>query len=86
MATLIKTDGTLTVVHPKAGIGNPFTLEELQGYVGGLIELIYPPDGKIGIVNEEGLLLGLDYNLRASLATGYDLVGDVLICEDSEIE
>lgn len=86
MATLIKTDGTLTIVHPKAGIGKPFTLEELRGYVGGYIEIIYPKDGTLGVVNEEGLLLNLKPNLRASLATGYSLVGDVLLCDNGEID
>lgn len=85
MATLIKADGTLKVVHPKAGIGKKFTLEEMQGYVGGYIELIYPSNGIIGVVNEEGRIKNLKPNERASLATGYALVGDVLICDDSEI-
>lgn len=86
MATLIKSDGTLSVVHPKAGIGKAFTLEELQEFVGGYIELLHPQSGHVAIVNEEGRWLGLAPNQRASLATGYDLVGDVLICENSEIK
>lgn len=85
MATLVKIDGTQIIVHPKAGIGKSFTLEELQGYVGGNIELIYPGNG-VGVVNEEGLLMGLQPNVRASLVTGYDLVGDVLFCDNHEID
>lgn len=38
MAYLLKTDGTVTEVHPANGIN--FTLPELQKFVGGHIELI----------------------------------------------
>lgn len=86
MATLIKADGTLQVVHPRSGIGTTFSLEELQGYVGGWIEMIRPVENEIAVVNEEGRILKLPPNPRASLATGYYLVGDVLICEDAELE
>ena len=86
MATLIKTDGTIITVHPKTGNGTAFSLEELQGYVGGYIETIYAGNGRIGVVNEEGRLMRLQPNPRASLVAGYDLVGDVLICENGEIE
>ncbi len=60
MATLIKTDGTISSVHPKAGIGKSFNLDELQGYVGGYIEIVYTADGKLCVVNEEGRIIGLD--------------------------
>lgn len=86
MASLIKTDGTITTVHPKAGIGKSFSLEELQGYVGGYIEIVYTANGKLCVVNEEGRLMRLQPNPRASLVTGYDLVGDALICENHEVE
>lgn len=78
MATLITPDGTLKVVHPKAGIGKKFTLDELKKIVEGYIEIICLSDGKrIAVVNEEGKLIGLQYNPRASLTTGYHLVGNV---------
>lgn len=86
MATLIKADGTQTVVRPKAGIGKTFTLEETQAYVDGYIEHIHLGDGKIVVVNEEGRIMGLKPNARASLVTGYNLVGDVLICDNSELD
>lgn len=38
MAYLIKTDGTVTEVHPANGTN--FSLEELQKFVGGHIELV----------------------------------------------
>lgn len=43
MATLIKTDGTTKQVKPANG--RYFTLEEKQGFVGGLIEFIPTREG-----------------------------------------
>ena len=63
MATLIKTDGTVTTVEPRNG--KSFCLEELQHAVGGYIEAVYLPDGKVMIVNEEGKLDGLPQNIAA---------------------
>ena len=38
-------------------------LEEMQATVGGLIQAIYPYEERVAIVcNDEGLLLGLDFN------------------------
>ena len=76
-ATLIKTDGTETIVTSE---GKEFTLKELQGYVGGYIEIINLRSGKILVVNEEGLLKGLPQNLGASALTRGNpwIVGDVL--------
>jgi hypothetical protein len=42
------------------------TLEEMQEFVGGRIELVYVDNGHF-VVNEEGLLDGLPINLEASL-------------------
>ena len=42
------------------------TLEEMQEFVGGRIELVYVDNGHF-LVNEEGLLDGLPINLEASL-------------------
>ena len=86
MATLITPDGTLKVIHPKAGIGKPFTLEELKSIVEGYIEILHLTDGRIAVVNENGKLIGLQCNPRASLTTGYHLVGNVLLCETAELD
>jgi hypothetical protein len=78
----MKADGTVTPVTPKNGKG--FKLEELQGFVGGLIERT-PPKKGAGRgdlwVNEEGLLLGLPYNLNATALAypGAYLVGDAIL-------
>ena len=64
--------------------GAHVTLEEMQKCVGGYIELIYLNDGMALVVNEEGLILNLPYNERATntaLAEGkeHHIVGDVLL-------
>lgn len=86
MATLITPDGTLKVVHPEAGIGKSFTIRELQGMVDGYFEYINLSDGRIAVVNDIGREIGLQCNPRASLATGYHLVGNVLLCDFSELD
>ena len=44
MATLIAIDGSETDVKPANG--ESFTLEEMQGSVGGYVQLITLPDGR----------------------------------------
>ncbi len=62
--TLIAVDGTETPVESKKA---KFSLEELQGFVGGYIELTRTNDGRDMYVNEEGKLNGLPYNHSASM-------------------
>jgi hypothetical protein len=96
MAILLRADGTEETVTPKNG--TDFKLEELQGFVGGYIEIVsyfWTPQsrrrhrGKILVINEEGKLNGLPHNLRASEI--YDapfdvIVGDALLCEEGEVQ
>ncbi|HBY68049.1 MAG TPA: hypothetical protein DEG69_09980 [Flavobacteriaceae bacterium] len=63
------------------------TLKELQGIVGGNIELLRLKDDKIMIVNEDGLNLQLDLN-KAAINYLYDfgisdipIVGNVLVID-----
>lgn len=87
MARLIKADGETSIVHPQKN-GKEFTLQELQNFVGGYIELvpIYNPEyaSKIMYCNEEGRLIGLPDNREASRIAGISIVGDVIICEPGE--
>jgi hypothetical protein len=64
-----------------------YGLKFLQEQVGGLIEMIHCPFSlkHMGVVNEEGLLLGLDYNEKASEMFDGALVGPVLIISKSRI-
>lgn len=55
------------------------TLEELQKFVGGNIELVYLQNGDHLIVNEEGLLLQLKKNHEASEIAGQTIVGNALV-------
>jgi len=78
VAVITHTDGKTTEVKPNDKSG--FSLEELQGYVGGLIQVVpySATETDISYINEEGLLLGLPYNYVASSTFGVDLVGDVI--------
>ena len=55
-------------------------LEQMQATVGGLIQAIYPFADPVAVVcNEEGLLLGLDFN--RSMPGGYGgVVGTFFVC------
>ena len=81
MARLITVEGSAKEVTPNDG--ERFTLEEMQALVGGLIQPVYTDDGII-LVNEEGLLIGMDLNIRASMLAGQPLVGPALLCNDKE--
>lgn len=80
MPTLYKSNGEILQINRK----HPFTLAELQEYVGGYIELVQVGD-KYLVVNEEGRLMGLPINEYASKLVaqfGYPfIVGDALLTE-----
>ena len=63
------------------------TLEELQKLVGGYIEILYSPDGKQIVINEEGKMQGLPINYEATkiwLGTKHwhdVIVGDAVVLE-----
>lgn len=83
-AILFKTDGTVETIKPK---GQYFTLSELQGLVGGLIEL-YPRRvlGHFVVCNEEGLILNLRPNQIFFAYSEIPLVGNVLLCPEKIFE
>ena len=86
MAAWIKSDGTWVGVTPTNG--SDFSLSELQGYVGGLFELVDISTrfkGMWMVVNEEGMLLNLPYNELAASLHGFAIMGNVLICNKNEI-
>ena len=70
--------------------GKTYTLEELQEAVHGNIEIIHLNDGRLMVVNEEGLLQRLPYNMYASAIAHQsglgDIVGDVVVCHSDMIE
>lgn len=86
---LAKADGALLHAAPKDG--KEYTLAELQGYVGGYIEIV-DLGNRYLIVNEDGKLMRLPYNTMATnwmlvACGGQDyVVGDALLCEKSHIK
>ena len=92
MAILIQPAGSNDEVVPEDG--QRFTLQELQAHVGGYIENVrLPAETKTNgypiqtmYVNEEGLLLGLEHNLNASMIADRHLVGNALVLFQGEQE
>ena len=84
MARWIKTNGETIEVHPKNGVD--FSLEELQGFVGGFIEIVRVDDDRIMVVNEEGKLNELPVNGIATYMARELIVGDVLVCKADEVK
>jgi hypothetical protein len=86
MAKLIDIDGEVTQVQPKNE--SKFTLDELQGYVGGYIEVVpqFKFSRKVFLVDEEGLLKGLEMNLIATGLISQPLFGNVLVLDVEEWE
>ncbi len=89
MSHIIKTTGEEIEVSPQNG--EVFTLEELQGFVGGYIEMIPAGRHHVMVVNEEGKLKGLPSNPRATAIAREncvygEIVGDVVIVNDYEID
>lgn len=78
--------------HVAPANGKAFTLEEMQGFVGGYIEALPLRDGRVMWLNEEGKLIGLPYNAVADLmahqlsgiAMWDDIRGNVLIASPEE--
>ena len=79
MATLIKTDGSVVEDYDVS------SLEKLQEAVGGYIEIVTLDREMCLIVNEEGLLMGLDQNVWASMVASRRIVGDVIYMKRNEI-
>ena len=80
----IMSDGTKVDVPQLEGC--TFTLQELQDFVGGYIELVPLGEGKVMVVNEEGRLKRLHPNHEASEIAGQDIVGNVLVTDQSLID
>ena len=87
MAKIIKVNGDMITVEPQNC--SDFQLKELQGIVGGYIEVVPIGDGQLIVVDEDGRAKGYQHNSIASLAVAGkvigDIVGDMLICKDTEI-
>jgi hypothetical protein len=87
MASLLDPEsGERTQVEPANGVD--FTLEEMQGFVGGWIEIVRlsPFHGdKLMVVDEEGLNKDLSINLVASSMADRPIVGPALVVDSSQV-
>lgn len=79
MATLVKTDGQVVEDYDVS------SLEKLQEAVGGYIQIVTVDREMCLVVNEEGLLMGLEQNIWASIIAGSTIVGDVIYMKRNEI-
>ena len=78
-------DGTVTPHSPSEG-NSTFSLKELQEVVGGFIELVNDlPHGQVMVVNEDGRMLQLGLNDKASQIAGRMILGNVLVMDSNQI-
>lgn len=83
-------NGDFQETQPKNG--STFELEEMQDIVGGYIEIIRLNDGRVIVVNEEGLQQGLPVNieatniLRRDHSTTQYIVGNAIVCDADMVE
>lgn len=84
MSKLYRTNGTIEDFNPANG--KNFTLEEMQQAVGGYIELVYLPDNKILVVDEEGMIKQKLFNKKISEMIMKPIVGDVIVCNQKQIK
>lgn len=77
MGKFIKATGEVIEVTPANG--KDFSMEELQGFVGGYFEFVRVIGGLTMACNEEGVLRNLPRNGWASNIARRPIVGDVVI-------
>lgn len=80
----LKATGEKTEIAPKGS--KTFSLEELQGYVGGYIEAVNLPGHRIMFVNEDGRLHNLPLNHAASELAESWIFGDVVVCDRKSVQ
>lgn len=80
MSILIKTSGEVIDNYDSSG------LSKKQQAVGGLIEYVITDLGMTFIVNEDGVMNGLEPNRIATGMAGVLLFGDVLMLSKKELE
>jgi len=86
-AEIIRANGDRMFVEPENK--KNFTLNELQGFVGGYIQIIETTDDRLMIINEEGKLNKLPTNGIATAYYKYGkkeiIVGDVVVINKNQI-
>lgn len=82
MATIIRVDGTEEAL-------TDLSLAGMQKAVGGYIQMVGTPDGRVMICDEEGKCKNKPVNAKATKLYGnpYDCInGDAIIANDDEID
>lgn len=86
MAKIIKTSGEEILISPRNN--KEWSLEELKSIVGGYIEICDTVDDGYLVINEDGKLLDLDLNCKATALYKYGrndyIVGDALYIPSAE--
>jgi hypothetical protein len=88
MALLLTPDTPAREIQPANG--RAFTLDEMQAYVEGYIEILRLPDGRALVINEEGKLRQMPINPEATIlaapcvAPPDFIVGPALVCTWNE--
>ncbi len=86
---ILKADGTMVAVDPANGVN--FESDQLSKIVGGHIECLWPGDGTIIVLNEEGKFDNLPPNMNATMAAKDGIcdcdtiMGDVLHCPEKMV-
>lgn len=89
MARVIEPDGSQRTVTP--AYGPAFTLDELRALIGGYLEVVRLSPGHMMLLDEEGKLKHLPYNLVAtvlaapSLFPGDYIAGTAVVMTDEEM-
>jgi hypothetical protein len=86
--TVYKSNGK---IEDKSFSKKNITLKEMQEVVGGYIEFLYLKDNLVMVVNEEGKMVGLPFNARATQLIKENnindiIVGDVLVINKNLIQ
>ena len=86
--TVYKSNGK---IEDKSLSKKNITLKEMQEVVGGYIEFLYLKDNLVMVVNEEGKMIGLPFNARATQLIKENnindiIVGDVLVINKNLIQ
>jgi hypothetical protein len=86
---IIRVDGTREEYQPSNG--RHYSLEEMQKAIGGgYIQIVQTKNGRLMVLDEEGKLKGFPVNTVATALYLYGdqdpIVGDVLVCEDKNID
>ena len=59
-------------------------LKIIQEIINGYITILYLPDGKIMYVNEDGILLNLPLNKKATKMVGFEVYGKAIVINNKQ--